>query len=184
MELQNVIENCRTFHSFTNEKIKIELIEKALSNALLAPNHKFTFPWKFYWLGENKKNELAKINLDLKMQKLDAMSVESQQDMINKIIFPEVILFAQKKNEDAFTQKEDYATLSCSIQLFALTLASYGIGYKWSTGKVIRDQRTYDLLGIDPVKEEIIGLIMAGVSAKKAGNRTRPPLNDVLVRCH
>lgn len=183
MKLQNAIENCRTIHSYKNESIETHVIEKALSNALLAPNHKFTFPWKFYWIKGALKEKIAKLNVEIKKQKLGSMSEESEQKALQKLLNPEIIVFSQIKNEDSFVEKEDYATMSCSVQLFGLTLTSFGYGYKWSTGKVTRDLKTYELLGIDSSKEEIIGFLLAGVKEKEASSRRRPDLKDVLVRC-
>lgn len=183
MQLQDAIEKCRTIHSFKNEKIDSEIIVKALENALLAPNHKFTFPWKFYWVHEKSKLKIAKLNLDLKKKKLNSLTFEEEQKVLNKLLHPELIVFSQLKSEDPFTSKEDYATLSCSVQLFGLTLSSFGYGYKWSTGKVTRDLKTYEILNIDPSKEEIVGFLLSGVIDKSPGKRHRPSLNDVLVHC-
>lgn len=184
MNLQETIEKCRTIHSYKNEKINSEIVEKALSNALMAPNHKFTFPWKFYWVKGEAKSEIAKLNAQLKKKKLGTLSEENEQNVLNKLLNPELIVFSQIKNDDPFVEKEDYATLSCSAQLFGLTLASYGLGYKWSTGKVTREPKTYELLKIDPNKEEIVGFMLAGVIDKPAGKRHRPNLSDVLVHCN
>ena len=67
------------------------------------------------------------------------------------------------------------------MQIFALSLAEKGIGYKWGTGKITRHPKAYEFFGIDQDKEEIIGFIFAGHPARPAGARRRPELSQVLI---
>lgn len=198
MENQNafdlVLQNCRTIHKFANTPVDARIIERALENSLLAPNHKFTFPWKFYWAGRETKARLIELAATIKFSnkasnkdsirelEYENISNEEKINLANKFNHPEVIVFTQKRSDDAFTAKEDYASLSCAVQLFALSLASCGLGYKWSTGKITRHPSTYEILNISSEDEEIIGFISAGHAARDPGPRKRPKLSEVLVK--
>ena len=48
------------------------------------------------------------------------------------------------------------------IQNLSLSLIADGVGSKWSTGKITNDFNTYQIAGIDPTVEEIIGFIWVG----------------------
>lgn len=182
LTFNSLIESCRTIHKFSDRQVDPALIEQALKNSLLAPNHKFTFPWKFYWVGVETKSKLIELATEIKSSKFADFSDEDKAKLAAKYKNPEIIVFTQKRHEDSFTSKEDYASLSCAVQLFALSLASSGVGYKWSTGKITRDTATYEILNIDVQNEEIIGFIFAGHAARPPGARKRPELSQVLVK--
>ncbi|MCO4754137.1 MAG: nitroreductase family protein [Bacteriovoracaceae bacterium] len=177
-----LLEHCRTYHAFQRDSVEdAELIE-ALECSLKAPNHKFTFPWKYVWIRGEVKTELAELALEIK-SKGEKLPPAKAQAIKDKFLNPSVVAFCQKISDDEFTRKEDYATMSCSVQLFALSLAEKGIGYKWSTAKVIRDERLYKALKLDPTEYEIIGLLMAGRPCAVPKQRKRPSLDDVLTMC-
>ena len=46
-----------------------------------------------------------------------------------------------------------------------LALWEEGIGVKWSTGTITRDDRFYELVWVDPEVEQIIGLFWYGYPA-------------------
>lgn len=181
MEFQDVIDSCRTIHSFTEQRVAKEIILEGLEESLKAPNHKFTFPWKYYFVGEQKQEQIYEWFLKQKFG--DNPSEEQKAALAVKIKNPTMILFAQKHNDDPFFAKEDYATMACSVQLLALYLANKRIGYKWSTAPFTSNPFTYKLLGIDADKEEIVGAILIGHAKAPPKERKRPPLNDILVHC-
>ena len=45
---------------------------------------------------------------------------------------------------------------------------------KWGTGKVTRDPRFFDLLGIDPAREKLVGLFWYGYPAEIPQSRRKP----------
>lgn len=50
MELFEAIQNRRSVRRFTDKKIPVEVMQKALESALLAPNSSNTQTWNFYWI--------------------------------------------------------------------------------------------------------------------------------------
>ena len=175
MNLKEIIINTRTVHWYKeSDPIEENIIKEALSLSLNAPNHKLTFPWKIYWPREEKKKEL--IELFVKISSTEEELTRKKYEGISEFLF-----FSQKLADNEFTRKEDYASLSCSIQLFALALREKGFGYKWSTGAMSRSPEVYDFLGIDAEKEEIVGMVYVGTSLRPLPPRKRPTLDDVLV---
>jgi len=75
---------------------------------------------------------------------------------------------------------EDYAAVCCAIQNFSLVLWDAGVGMKWSTGIITRDQRFYELLGIDKNQETIVALIPYGYPKAVPEPRKRLPVEKVL----
>ena len=63
-------------------------------------------------------------------------------------------------------QQEDYAACCCAAQNLMLTLWDKGVGVKWTTGAVVRDERFYELLDVDKTVEKIVGLFWYGYPAQ------------------
>lgn len=60
MEFTNVINNRRSCRKYTDEPVPATVIEKAIDDALLAPNSSNMQLWKFYWVNSpDKKQQLA-----------------------------------------------------------------------------------------------------------------------------
>lgn len=177
-EFQELIGQCRTIHRFSNQHVSVDKIVKALELSLQAPNHKFTFPWKYYLVGEESQKKVVKLALELKFG--TDYTPDDEASLVPKLVNPKLVFLCQKQNVDPFFAKEDYATMSCSVQIMALSLTEQGLGYKWSTGKFTRDEKLYEILGVDKKREQIIGCIMIGHAENPPKERKRPPLSEVL----
>jgi hypothetical protein len=55
-----------------------------------------------------------------------------------------------------------------------LYLWRQGIGVKWTTGGITRQPRFYELIGIDPVAETIVGFFWYGVPRVVPVQKRRP----------
>ena len=62
MELQEVIRKRRTVHSFSNQIVPEEFIEKAIEAANYAPCHRLTFPWRFKSVSFSKRESIDLIS--------------------------------------------------------------------------------------------------------------------------
>ena len=181
MSFNDLLDKTRTIHNYKKTDVDEKFIQSLLNNALKAPNHKFSFPWKYIWCQGNKKKELAALFLESKKNKLDPDLGRDENFFLKKILNPEVIIMVQEKADDPFREKEDYATMSCSVQLMALHLSELNMGYKWSTGGITRDDKTYELFDLDKDKEEIVGFLFFGEYENTPAERRRPSVNEVLI---
>lgn len=179
--LLNLTEQTRTAHTFDPEiRILPEDLNEVLEMSLLAPNHKYTFPWKYLHVTNETREKISFLAKDMAAAK--GMDDEGQENARQKVLMPSdlVVVLLEKKPESAFEEREDYATLSCSIQLIALGLRAKGFAYKWSTGGISQHNETYRILNVDKDKDEIIGFIWIGKEAKEFGPRRRPLLTEVV----
>ena len=172
MSVEQVISERRTVHSYTNEEVPREVINKAMEMAIMAPNHKLTFPFMFIPVGKETRNKIADIAFELKGQK-EPIRTKFQNE-------GSLVFFAQKLAEDEFTRKEDYATMACAIQNYSLYMWEKGYGSKWSSGQIIRSPETYKVLDVDSNEYEIVGMIWAGKYKAEPRLPERPPLNDFI----
>ena len=186
MDVLEALSLRRTVHLYKEGEISPSLLREALTMALYAPNHKFTFPWKFLIVGHETRAALQEISKKISIEKKQGSwtvedEVSWEAKCRKKVLNPgALVVFCCAHNEDSFRQREDYATVACSIQNFCLALTAHGYGTKWSTGALTRRPETYSLLGVEPKEFEIVGFVWAGVAEEPAPPRKRPELDDVL----
>jgi len=183
MDLLQLISERRTVHDYKPGPLPEGALTRALGAALSAPNHRMTEPWRFVRVGPESRRALVGISADLKRQPGGpALSGSALEKLADKMLSPsELIVVCQEKNEDADVAREDYAAIACAVQSAMLVFWSEGIGSKWSTGQVTTDERTYQCLGIDAGRQEILGFLWVGYAARDLPKpRRRRALDDVL----
>jgi len=150
----------RTTKIFLKQKVSKDLLRDAIEVARWAPNHHLTEPWHFYLFGDKaiaKSVDLIRmIVAENKDQELADFKAKSAATM------PGWLLVTCKKSDDELLQREDYASCCCAIQNLTLYLSEAGVACKWTTGLITRDQRFFDMLGIDSGKEFVVGLFWYG----------------------
>ena len=110
---------------------------------------------------------------------------EDLQRAVEKILnVPVLFAITSKRNpSDLFREKEDYAATVCALHNMVLSFWANGVGSMWSTGSITREEQTYQNLGIDPEKEEIIGFLKAGYPQSIPTVR-KPHFNEVTTNLH
>ena len=158
----------RTVYKFTEDEVPGDIITQALEAAATAPCHKHTHPWKFYSIGKKTRKSLipdVQRLAKIKSEKRKSTNLEGDlKRAVEKIInVPVLFAITTKRNpEDLFREKEDYAATVCALHNMVLSFWANGVGSMWSTGSITREVETYQNLGIDMQKEEIIGFLKAG----------------------
>lgn len=180
MNLQELILDRRTIHDYRPGPLPEGALERAVAAAVAAPNHRMTEPWRFVRVGPEAREVLLTVSAELKG---GALPEAALQKLRAKMLNPaELLVVCQVKNEDPDVAREDYAAVACAVQNAMLSFWSEGLGSKWSTGAVTTADRTYQVLGVDPAREEIVGFLWAGHAIKLdlPKPRRRQPLGDVL----
>jgi nitroreductase len=158
------------------------MIEKAIELAIAAPNHKQTWPWRFYLTSQNTRQKLANLAVKFKEMKDGGTISEVAKNAVHKKYFEsaELMILAIARSEDETQAKEDYASLACGVQNMSLYFHSEGIGTKWSTGKVTQSAETYQVLGLDSAKIELCGFLWIGKATSTPPKTQRPPASEFL----
>lgn len=167
----------RTVKLFLKQPVSRKLVLEAIEAARWAPNHHVTEPWHFYLLGP----EAIAGAVDLTR----TVTAERKGDEIAQFkaqsaaAVPGWLVVTCRRSDDEVIQQEDYASCACAIQNFMLYLSAAGAASKWSTGPVTRDERFYDLLGIDRGEAFIVGLIWYGYP-KVIPTQSRKDVQDIV----
>lgn len=153
------IKSRRTINFFRAGAVPESLLLKAIKVARWAPNHKKTEPWHFHLLGESARSRVIELITEIKSEGKDERraAVKKRLDAI-----PGWLVLSSEISEDPIRLMEDYAACSCAAQNMMLYLWRAGVGVKWTTGKVIRDERFFKILDIDRKSRLIVGLFWYG----------------------
>ncbi|MDH5344320.1 MAG: nitroreductase family protein [Gammaproteobacteria bacterium] len=167
----------RTTKLFLRQKVSRQLVREAIEVARWAPNHHLTEPWHFYMLGPATIAACAKLIGDLVRETKgdEDLAVFKERSALS---MPGWLLVTCRKSDDLLLEREDYAAVCCAIQNLALYLSEAGVACKWTTGKITRDQRLFDLIGIDSRLEFVAGLIWYGYP-KTLPAQTRKGVDEI-----
>ena len=170
--LAALIRSRRTIHLFEPEPPPRSKLLDAIDLARWAPNHRLTEPWRFYLIGRTTADALAHLNAEIVAEKRGPKAAQAKLDRWLSI--PGWLVVTARLDEDPLVTQENYAACCCALQNMQLYLWSEGIGMKWGTGKVTRHPRFFDLLGIDPQAEQLVGLFWYGYPAKVPQSQRKP----------
>jgi nitroreductase len=92
---------------------------------------------------------------------------------------PGMFVLTSQLNPEALVERENYAACCCAAQNLMLYLWRQGIGVKWTTGGITRQQRFYELLGIEPSSESVVGFFWYGIP-KVVPTQRRRPVEEIL----
>ena len=158
--IEQIISDRRTINNFNPDIPDQKIIIDAIEVARWAPNHHLTQPWQYYLLNEQMISQVIDLNADIVTAKKGQQAGDKKRARWRTI--PGWLVVTCERSENKLQQEEDYAACCCSIYALSLVLWQKGIGVKWTTGDVIRDQRFYDLCWLDHLSQRVVGLIWYG----------------------
>lgn len=176
----SIITGRRTIHEFQPEPVPPEeLILAGLDAARWAPNHHHVEPWHFYLPGPETREAICRLNAEMLAETKGPAAAEKKLARWRAI--PGWLVLTSERASEPVREQENYAACCCAVQNLALFLWEHGVGLKWSTGPVVRNDRFYTLLDTDPVRERVVGLFWYGYPAEVPKMR-RQPLSSHLSR--
>ncbi|AUC14941.1 hypothetical protein BTO06_07235 [Tenacibaculum sp. SZ-18] len=183
-ELSQLIKERKTTYAydFSEQKISKETIEAVVSNALWAPTHKLTQPWRFVVLEGQHKHELGQYMADYYRKRYTEEEFSNERYETTKSYAKNATLLAlvfQPSKRAQLPEWEEIAAISCAIQNMWLSCTAIKLGCYWDTaeatmeyGKCIRLEEGERFLGIF-----FMGHLKADI---ESGNRRRKPLSKKL----
>ena len=183
-EITELIKNRRTIYpeQFSARKVQKEQIENLLNNAIWAPTHGNTQPWRFTVFTEESRQTLADF---LGQLYIDKTPKEEQKDlklakMLNRPLQASaVIAVAMHRDEtEKIREIEEVEAVACAIHNMQLTATAYGLGSYWSTSKLIYTEEMKTFLNLT-TKDLCLGLIYIGYPAIEWPKQHRKPIEYV-----
>ena len=176
-EFGEVLRGRRTINLYLQTPVPTELVHEAIESATWAPNHHVTEPWHFYLLGEETIARCVDLVREITTAKKGAKAgVFKARSWSEK---PGWLVITCRKSDNSLQYREDYAACAVAVQNFMLYLWKAGVGSKWTSGEITRDERFYDIVGIAGHKEDVVGLIWYGYP-KVTPSQQRAGVDEVL----
>lgn len=158
--LADLIRSRRSIDLFDPTPVGVDVLLEGIELARWAPNHRLTQPWKFYIVGPETKEALARFAAEFDTKVKGERAGVARYARLSAI--PAMFVLTSRRSADELTDREDYAACCCAAQNLMLYLWQRGVGVKWTTGAFTREQKFYELLGIDPEHERVVGLFWYG----------------------
>ncbi|MDD2983765.1 MAG: nitroreductase [Crocinitomicaceae bacterium] len=183
-EITDLIKDRRTIYpeQFSDRKIQKDQITNILNNALWAPTHGNTQPWRFVVFTEDSRQDLSTI---LGKIYLDIIPKENQNDlklsrmMARPLKSSVVVAVIMNRDETRrISELDEIGAVASAIQNMHLTCTAYGIGGFWATPKVIFTPQMNEFLKIG-ADDKCLGLFFMGYPAVEWPKGQRRPLEYV-----
>ena len=183
-EITDLIRLRRTIYpeQFSARKVHKEQIELILNNALWAPTHGNTQPWRFQVFTEEGLNRLSEF---LGKTYLELTPPEKQSELKREkleqrpLLASAVIVVCMKRQElEKIPEIEEIEAVACAIQNMHLTCTAYGLGGFWSTPSLIYNEKMNAFLNIGE-KDKCLGLFYVGYPSIEWPSGQRRPLEYV-----
>jgi nitroreductase len=176
-DFASVLRERRSIDFFAPDAVDTATLLAAIEVARWAPNHRLTEPWRFYILGPATMRAVVDLAVDLDVAAKGEKAGPVRRARLEAV--PGMFALTSARSNDSLLDRENYAACCCAAQNLVLYLWPRGIGVKWTTGGITRQQRFYDLLGIDSSKESLVGLFWYGVP-KVIPVQKRRPVADIV----
>jgi nitroreductase len=177
MTVGEAIARRRSIKRFTARPVERADIERILTAATLAPNHRLTQPWRFYVLGPDARAAYGLALGERKARKLDdAEKARSVRDTVAREHgeLPAMIVVAVVRNENPEMHQEDVAAAMMAVQNMALVAVELGLGTHIKTGAVMQDPAARAAAGVRD-DEEIVAVVNVGEPTEQPPAKPREP---------
>jgi nitroreductase len=183
-EITDLIRNRRTIfpEHFSTRKIHKEQIDLIINNALWAPTHGNTQPWRFHVFTEGGLQKLSdflgKTYLELTPE--DKQNPMKLAKMVARPLRSSVVIAVSmvRDPEGKIEELEEIEAVACAIQNMYLTATAYGLGAFWASPKLIYHQKMNDFLGLK-AKDKCLALFYIGYPEGEWPKAHRKPMEYV-----
>jgi nitroreductase len=183
-EITDLIRNRRSLmpEQFSDRKVHKEQVELLLNNAIWAPTHGMTQPWRFkVFLGDGK-NKLKEFLPELyktktapdKFKQVKYERLFSRLDRVSVV----VMLCMERDKSEKIAEIDEIQAVACSVQNMMLTCTAYGLGSFWSSPSFIHSDEMKNFLGLGP-SDKCLGIFYVGYPTAEWPVSHRKPIEYV-----
>lgn len=183
-EINELIRQRRTIYpeQYSTRKVHKEQIELILNNALWAPTHGNTQPWRFKIFMEEGRQRLADFlsSTYLKLTPEDQQNDKKLAKLLTRPMMASAVIAVcmERDKTEKILELEEIEAVACAVQNMHLTCTAYGLGGFWATPKLIYTEEMNEFLGIGE-KDKCLGLFYIGYTSEEWPKAHRKPLEYV-----
>lgn len=183
-EITEVIRERRTIYpeQYSERQVHKEQIDLILNNALWAPTHGNTQPWRFKVFMEEGREKLSSFLAEtyLKLTPEDAQNDQKLAKLLTrpKMASAVIAVCMGRQPEEKILEIEEVEAVACAVQNMHLTCTAYGLGGFWASPKLIYTPDMNEFLGLGE-KDKCLGLFYIGYPSIDWPKAHRKPLEYV-----
>ncbi|WP_077000540.1 nitroreductase family protein [Variovorax sp. KK3] len=170
----------RSVYAYLDQPVPRSVVERALADAVLAPNHHRTAPWRFFVITRESRQGLVRAYeaAALRTGRDVARAAQRAQDAPLNVV---VACVPAQDNPRVSLKEEDFAS-AAAVQNFLLSLADAGVGSLLTTGELAESPEVAALVGLDEPGAHLMGVINVGYrnTERPLANRPEPRLDRVI----
>jgi nitroreductase len=151
----------RSVYAYADADVPRELIESALCDAVLAPNHHRTSPWRFFVIRRESRFKLEAA-YEAAARRIGRDASRAKQRAQDAPVNVVVGCVPALHNPRVVKAEEEFAT-AAAVQTFMLSLAAAGVGTLLTTGDLAQSQEVAALVAPDDAKLLVMGVINVGL---------------------
>ena len=183
-EITDLIKDRRTIYpeQYSERKIQKEQIELLLNNAIWAPTHGLTQPWRFIVFQEEALLDLSE---SLGQTYLTHVPAEKQEDaklakMMSrpKLASAVIAIIMHREADTKINENDDFAAVACAVQNMHLTATAQGIGAFWATPGVLNMPTFRSFLELTD-EDKCVGLFYLGYPSIEWPKGQRKPIEYI-----
>lgn len=169
---------------FTGQKVDDQIVAQMIENAVWAPSHRLTQPWRFIiFTGEGLKT-LAREQAEVykKVTTADGSFREDKyKGQLTKPLLSShiIVILMQRDEKRSVPEVEEIGAVFCAIENMYLTATAYGIGCYLSTGGITYFEEAKGLFGIGK-EDRVIGFMHVGTPKPEIPDSKRKPTSEVV----
>lgn len=183
-EITDVIRDRRTIYPelFSDRKVHKEQIELLLNNAIWAPTHGNTQPWRFKVMTDGALQSLSEFMVKTykEITPIESQSELKMSKMANRPIMSSAVIAIcmERQATEKVTEQDEMLAVACAVQNMHLTCTAYGLGGFWATPGIINtpQAKAYFNLG---EKDKCLGLFFLGYPAGEWPKGQRKPIEYI-----
>lgn len=183
-EINEIIRDRRTIYpeNFSARKVHKEQIELLLNNAIWAPTHGLTQPWRFKVFMEDARQELADFLAETytEFTNEDTFVEAKLERMKTRPLKASAVIAVcmERQETEKIPEIEEIEACACAVQNMHLTCTAMGLGAFWSSPKFIYTEKMNAFLELGK-KDKCIGLFYVGYPEGEWPRSRRRPIEYV-----
>jgi nitroreductase len=184
MELSEALRTRASLAKLRPDAVPREAVEALLEDAVWAPVHKMTEPWRFWvWTGDARQKLAAAFEENFRRDHPTASEEElsgpGRKTAERILAAPVTIVVTSDAGGSEIETLENFASTAIAAQHILLAAHAQGLGGYWRTGEGVYTQpnAVLELLGL-PGETKIVGFLLLGYPETTEKKRRRTPARD------
>ncbi|SFT56295.1 Nitroreductase [Lishizhenia tianjinensis] len=183
-EVTELIKDRRTIYPefFSTRKVHREQVELVLNNAIWAPSHGMTQPWRFKVFMEEGKDKLGNFFEEMYLkhvaaEKQNPLKLARMQNR-PKAASAVIAICMKRQEEERISELDEIMAVAAAVQNMHLTCTAYGLAAFWSTPGFMKTDDMKEFLGLGE-KDRCLGFFYLGYPENEWPKGRRKPIEYV-----